>query len=104
MGDLIPFKLYIQQAIAAHPQTIALIVAAAFASTAFAQDKKDVTTKGGGKTNASTKAVKEKPQHPAPKLPEARKKEPKQPGGNVTTKRGENVTAKKGGEVKCGQK
>ena len=84
---------------------LVVIVAAAFACTAFAQDKKDVGTKSGGKTNASTKDVKEKPQHPTPKLPEAKKKEPKQPGGNVTTKRGENVTDKKGGaEVKSGQK
>lgn len=84
---------------------LALIVAAAFATTAFAQDKKDVTTKGGGKTNAATKDVKDKPQHPTPKLPKAKAKEPKQPGGNVTTKRGESVTDKKGGaEVKSGQK
>jgi len=83
---------------------LAVIVAAAFASTAFAQSK-DVTTKGGGKTNASTKDVKDKPQHPTPKLPKAKAKEPKQPGGNVTTKRGENVTGKKSGaEVKSGQK
>ena len=82
---------------------LAIIVAAAFASTAFAQAK-DVTTKSGGKTNAATKDVKDKPQHPAPKLPKAKAKEPKQPGGNVTTKRGENVTGKKGDEVKSGQK
>jgi Ni/Co efflux regulator RcnB len=83
---------------------LAVLVAAAFASTALAQSK-DVTTKGGGKTNATTKDVKEKPQHPAPKLPQGsvKKKEPKTPG-NVTTKRGEQVTDKKGAEVKSGQK
>ena len=85
---------------------LAILVAAAFASTAFAQDKKDVSTKSGGKTNASTKDVKDKPQHPTPKLPKmkAKAKEPKAPGGNVTTKRGENVSNKKGDEVKSGQK
>ena len=84
---------------------LAILVAAAFASTAIAQDKKDVGTKSGGKTNASTKDVKEKPVHPTPKLPKAKEKEPKQPGGNVTTKRGENVTGKKNNaEVKSGQK
>ena len=83
---------------------LAILVAAAFASAAIAQDKKDVTTKGGGKTNAATKDVKDKPQHPTPKLPKAKAKEPKQPGGNVTTKRGENVSNKKGDEVKSGQK
>jgi hypothetical protein len=83
---------------------LAMIVAAAFASTAFAQSK-DVTDKKGGTVTdkkggaVTTKDVKEKPQHPAPKFPkgEARKKEPKTPG-NVSTKRGE------GSEVKSGQK
>ena len=51
------------------------------------------------------KVVKKKPQHPTRKRPKAKAKEPKQPGGNVTTKRGENVTGKKtGAEVKSGQK
>lgn len=88
---------------------LATIVAAAFASAAFAQSK-DVTDKKGATVTdkkgqaVTTKEIKEKPKHPAPKLPEARKKEPKQPGGNVTTKRGEQVGTKKGGDVKSGQK
>ena len=83
---------------------LAVIVAAAFASSA-ALAQKDVTTKSGGATNATTKDVKDKPKHPAPKLPKAKAKAPKAPGGNVTTKRGENVTGKKtGAEVKSGQK
>jgi Ni/Co efflux regulator RcnB len=90
---------------------LAVIVAAAFASVAFAQSK-DVTDKKGstvtdkkGSSNVTTKDVKEKKQHPMPKLPkaEAKKKEPKTPG-NVATKRGESVTDKKGAEVKSGQK
>ena len=84
-------------------KVLAIIVAAAFASAAFAQ--KDVTTKGGGATNATTKDVKDKPKHPAPKLPKGKvkAKEPKQPG-EVKTKRGEAVTDKKGADVKSGQK
>lgn len=85
---------------------LSVIVAAAFAaaSAGVAAQSKDVTTKGSGKTNAQTKDVKDKPQHPTPKLPKAKAKEPKQPGGNVSTKRGESVTNKKGDEVKSGQK
>ena len=89
---------------------VAMIVAAAFASVAFAQSK-DVTDKKGSTVTdkkggaVTTKDVKEKPQHPAPKLPKGtvKKKEPKTPG-NVSTKRGEAVTDKKGAEVKSGQK
>jgi hypothetical protein len=89
---------------------LAMLVAAAFASTAFAQSK-DVTDKKGGTVTdkkgmaVTTKDIKEKPQHPAPKFPkgEAKKKEPKTPG-KVSTKRGEAVTDKKGSEVKSGQK
>jgi len=90
-------------------KVLAMLVAAAFASAAFAQSK-DVTDKKGATVTdkkggaVTTKDVKDKPQHPAPKLPEAKKKEPKAPGGNVTTKRGEKVSDKKGNEVKSGQK
>lgn len=89
---------------------LAIIVAAAFASTALAQ--KDVTDKKGGTVTdkkgaaVTTKAMKEKPKNETKiSMPKGKvkSKEPKS-GGNVTTKRGEQVTNKKGDEVKSGQK